>query len=52
MVSYYSFSYYMHTAGSHYCCTAQDSVNGDQLTAQFGADLKKQAKGRNYVQEK
>ena len=23
------------TAGSHYCCTAQDSLNGDQLTAQF-----------------
>ena len=23
------------TAGSHYCCMSQDSLNGDQLTAQF-----------------
>ena len=27
------------TAGSHYCCTAQNSLNGDQLTAQFEVDL-------------
>ena len=27
----------LHTAGSHYCCTAQDSLNGDQLTDQFEA---------------
>ena len=31
------------TAGSHYCCTAQDSLNGDQITAQFGFDLEKPA---------
>ena len=29
------------TAGSHYCCTAQDSLNGDQLTAHFEVHLEK-----------
>ena len=33
----------MFTAGSHYCCTAQDYLNGDQLTAQLEADLEKPA---------
>ena len=32
-----------HTAGSHYCCTAQDSLNGDQLTAHFKVYLEKHA---------
>ena len=31
------------TAGSHYCCTAQDSLNGDQLTAHFEVHLEKHA---------
>ena len=30
-----------HTTGSHYCCTAQDSLNGDQLAAQFKSYLDK-----------
>ena len=32
-----------HTAGLHYCCTAQDSLNGDQLTANFEVHLEKHA---------
>ena len=31
------------TAGSHYCCTAQDSLNSDQLTAHFEVHLEKHA---------
>ena len=31
----------MYTAGLHYCCTAQDSLNGDQLTAHFEVNLEK-----------
>ena len=31
------------TAGSHYCCMAQDSLNGDQLTAHFEVHLEKHA---------
>ena len=31
------------TAGSHYCCTAQDSLNGDQVTAHFEVHLEKHA---------
>ena len=42
----------MNTAGSHYCCTAQDSLKGDQLTAQYEADLEKHAQGRNHIEEK
>ena len=34
------------TAGSHYCCTAQDSLNGDQLTAQFEVNLEESAEGK------
>ena len=31
--------YLIPTASSHYWCMAQDSLNGDQLTAQFEVDL-------------
>ena len=31
------------TAGLHYCCTAQDSLTGDQLTAHFEVHLEKHA---------
>ena len=33
----------LNTAGSHYCCTAQYSLNGDQLTAHFEVHLEKHA---------
>ena len=31
----------MPTARSHYCCTAQDSLNGDQLNTNFVVHLEK-----------
>ena len=38
---------FVFTAGLPYCCAAQDSLNGDQLTAQFEADL-----GKNILRHK
>ena len=43
------FLYY--TAGSPYYCTAQDSLNGEHLTAHFEVHLEKHAKGRKRIQE-
>ena len=37
---------------SHYCCMAQDFLNGDQLTDQFNADLEKCAFGKKHAKEK
>ena len=31
------------TGGLYYCCTAQDSLNGDQLTDQFKAYLEQRS---------
>ena len=42
---------YLGTAGSYYCCTAQDSLNGVQLTAHFKVHLEKYAQGRKQVEE-
>ena len=35
--------HFLRRAGSHYCYMAQDSLNGDQLTAQFEVDMEKPA---------
>ena len=33
----------VYTAGSHYCCMAQDSLNGDPLSAHLEVHLEKHA---------
>ena len=41
----------MHTADSHYYCTAQDSFNGDQLTAHFEVHLENMPKAESMYRK-